>query len=127
MRMATLLAAAMAATIVVTGAAAQYRDRDDRHDRRDEHYRPHVTVFLHDDFRGRSMTIDRPIARLGETGMEDAISSIEVDGGAWQVCTDDDFRGHCEVIRHSIGRLDRMGMDDEISSIRPLGQRRQRY
>ncbi len=44
--------------------------------------RPRVTVFVDDDFRGRSMEITGPIRRLGPTGMEDKISAIGVDAAA---------------------------------------------
>ncbi|MFA6112978.1 MAG: beta/gamma crystallin-related protein [Sphingomonas sp.] len=107
-----VMAAAPAAT-----AQDRYRDRD---------YGPHITVFADDDFRGRSMEISGPIDRLGRTGMEDRISSIQVDSGRWQVCVDDDYRGRCEVIDRSIARLTRLGLDDKISSIRPLRPRRRR-
>jgi len=108
-------------------AGAQDRDRRDDRDRRGDRYRrPHVTVFADDDFRGRRLEIDGPIARLGPTGMEDKISSIGIDSGAWEVCTDDDFRGRCEIIDRSNSRLNRVGLEDNISSIRPAPPRRWR-
>lgn len=123
MKKSKLLATAIFVMTLVGPAVAQDRYRDE-YDRRDDG--PHITVFVDDDFRGRSMEITGPIRRLGPTGMEDKISSIGVDSGVWQVCVDDDFRGRCEIIDRSIGRLSRMGMDDKISSIRPMPQRRWR-
>jgi hypothetical protein len=86
-------------------------------------YGPSATFFVDDDFRGRAITLNQPVDRLGPTGMEDKISSIQVNGGRWLVCVDDDFRGRCMVVDHSIRKLSRMGMDDKISSVRPLPPR----
>ena len=79
-----------------------------------------ATFYADDHFRGRSVTLNHGVRRLGEIGMEDKISSIQVNGGRWLVCEDDDFRGRCITIDHSVGRLNRMGMDDKISSVRPI-------
>jgi hypothetical protein len=84
---------------------------------------PSATFYVDDDFRGRAMTLNHGIDRLGPTGMEDKISSIAVNGGRWLVCVDDDFKGRCMVVDHSIRKLSRMGMDDKISSVRPLPPR----
>ncbi|CUS45350.1 MAG: beta/gamma crystallin-related protein [Pseudomonadota bacterium] len=122
--MKTLKLVALAMMVVAAApSVAQDRDRDDY---RGRDYGPHITVFVDDDFRGRSMEITGPISRLGPTGMEDRISSISVESGRWQVCVDDYYRGRCEVIDRSIGRLTRLGLDDKISSIRPLPRRRWR-
>jgi len=118
----TRLGLTTAGLITLTIAAAA--PAQDRHGGRGD--RGSVTVFADDDFRGRRMDIDGPIARLGPTGMEDKISSIVINGGAWMVCTDDDFRGRCEVLDHSVRRLNRMGLEDNISSIRPAPRRRWR-
>lgn len=101
---------------------AGYGDRrDDRRfdDRRDDRA-PEATLFVDDDFRGRSITLNRGIRRLGPTGMEDKISSIGIRSGVWLVCSDDDFRGRCVTLDRSVGRLNAIGMEDNISSIRPL-------
>ncbi|MGI4879439.1 MAG: beta/gamma crystallin-related protein [Janthinobacterium lividum] len=79
-----------------------------------------ATFYSDDRFGGRSVTLDHGVRRLGEIGMEDKISSIQVNSGRWLVCQDDDFRGRCITIDHSVGRLSRMGMDDKISSVRPI-------
>ncbi len=92
-------------------------------DRRGDRGPPQATFFVDDDFRGRSITLDRPVRRLGPTGMEDKISSVGIRSGVWLVCADDDFRGRCVTLDHSIGRLSEIGMDDRISSIRPLRPR----
>lgn len=123
MKRLNLVALTLAVIAVAPTATAQERYRDGYRDRDGG---PRVTVFVDDDFRGRSMEITGPIRRLGPTGMEDKISAIGVDSGTWQVCVDDDFRGRCEIIDRSISRLSRMGLDDKISSIRPMPRPRRR-
>ena len=90
-------------------------------DRRYERSRaPEATIFIDDDFRGRSLTLNRGIRRLGQSGFEDKISSIGIRSGVWLVCSDDDFRGRCVTLDRSVGRLSAIGMEDNVSSIRPL-------
>ncbi len=79
-----------------------------------------ATFYADDRFSGRSVTLDHGVRRLGEIGMEDKISSIQVTSGRWLVCEDDDFRGRCVTIDRSIGHLNRIGMEDKISSVRPM-------
>lgn len=98
-----------------------YGDRRDDDRRYDERSRaPEATVFIDDDFRGRSLTLNHGIRRLGSSGFEDKISSIGIRSGVWLVCSDDDFRGRCVTLDRSVGRLSAIGMEDNISSIRPL-------
>ena len=100
----------------------RYGDRDDR--RYDDRRGPQeATLFADDDFRGRSITLDRGARRLASTGLEDRISSIGIRSGVWLVCSDDDFRGRCVTLDRSVPRLSAIGMEDNISSIRPLRPR----
>ena len=95
---------------------AGYGDR--RYD--DRNRAPEATIFIDDDFRGRSLTLNRGIRRLGQSGFEDKISSIGIRSGVWLVCSDDDFRGRCVTPDRPVGRLSAIGMEDNVSSIRPL-------
>jgi hypothetical protein len=58
---------------------------------------------------------------LANTGMNDRIRSIQLDGrsGPWIVCTNANFRGRCATIDRSIDDTGRIGMLDAISSLRP--------
>ena len=116
-----LLFVTAAATLAVSGAAiAQYRDRDGRGDRGPG--RAGATFYIDDNFNGRSVFVDRPVRSFRRYGMNDKISSINVQSGRWLVCVDDNFQGRCQVIDQSVGRLDRFGLDDKISSARPLSR-----
>ncbi|HEU4852022.1 MAG TPA: beta/gamma crystallin-related protein [Telluria sp.] len=84
-----------------------------------------VTLFQHDDFRGREVTIGDAAPDLVRLGFNDTASSIVVRSGAWEVCTDAGFRGECRVLeRGEYRRLD--GLNDRISSVRHAGGRDER-
>jgi hypothetical protein len=78
-----------------------------------------VTVFADPDFRGSSETFSGDIADLRDFGLNDEISSIEIQpGGAWEVCRDINFANQCQVLTRSVSDLGSLGWDDGISSIR---------
>jgi hypothetical protein len=119
-----LLGAAAVSMLMAAGASAQYRDRGGRDgDRGRDRARAGATFFVDDNFKGRSVYLDRPVRSFREFGMNDKASSIDIRFGRWLVCADDDFRGRCQVIDRSVDKLSRFGMDDMISSARPLSDR----
>lgn len=97
------LAFAMAALAMATQAVAQ------------------VTLYEHDNFRGRSFTAERQVMNFERAGFNDRASSVQVVGGRWEVCEDARFRGQCVVLRP--GRypsLAAMGLNDRLSSVREV-------
>ena len=81
-----------------------------------------ITVYEHPDFRGTSVSFRDGIPDLREHGLNDRITSLEVDGNqAWEVCRDIDFAGGCRVFTGSIDDLRAEGWNDRISSLRPAG------
>ena len=81
-----------------------------------------ITVYEHPDFRGRSVSFRNDVADLREHGLNDRITSIEVDGNqAWEVCRDANFSGGCRVFTGTITDLREEGWNDRISSLRPAG------
>jgi uncharacterized protein YcfJ len=79
-----------------------------------------ITLYEHDGFRGRAITINGPVANLRGSGFNDIASSALVDGGNWLACEDDNFRGRCIVLSPgSYVSLNQLGMNDNITSIRP--------
>ena len=81
-----------------------------------------ITVYEHPDFRGHSVTFREGISDLREHGLNDRITSIEIEGNqAWEVCRDIDFAGGCRVFTGSIEDLRGEGWNDRISSLRPAG------
>lgn len=81
-----------------------------------------ITVYEHPDFRGESVTFRNAIPDMREHGLNDRISSLEVDGNqAWEVCRDINFGGGCRVFQGSIDDLRSEGWNDRISSMRAVG------
>ena len=79
-----------------------------------------VTFFERENFRGRSVTIDRPAWNMDRQGFDDRASSAVVRGGDWQVCEDPGFRGRCAVLHPGEYRtLREVGLNNDISSVRP--------
>ena len=84
-----------------------------------------ITVFEDPDFRGDSVTFRNEVPDLRQQGLNDRISSLEVDGNqAWEVCRDVNFGGGCRVFQGSIENLRSEGWNDRISSMRPVGYAR---
>ena len=80
--------------------------------------RTSITVYADSNYRGYSQTFRSEIADLGRSGLNDQISSMELNG-AWEVCTDAYFRGQCQVITSSTRNLNYTSVNDRISSMRP--------
>ena len=81
-----------------------------------------ITVYEHPDFRGESVTFRNEVADLREHGLNDRISSMDVDGNqAWEVCRDINFSGGCRVFSGTIEDLRAQGWNDRISSMRAVG------
>ena len=81
-----------------------------------------ITVYEHPDFRGDSVTFRNAVPDLREHGLNDRISSLEVDGNqAWEVCRDVNFQGGCRVFQGTIDDLRSEGWNDRISSLRVVG------
>ena len=81
-----------------------------------------ITVYEHPDFRGDSVTFRNEVADLREHGLNDRISSLELDGNqAWEVCRDAHFSGGCRVFSGTIDDLRAAGWNDRISSMRAVG------
>jgi hypothetical protein len=84
-----------------------------------------ITLFTHDDFRGREVTLREPTPDLVALGFNDRASSIIVRSGRWEVCVDSEFRGQCVVFERGEYRS-LPGLNDRISSVREVGTGRDR-
>ncbi|MNS89524.1 Beta/Gamma crystallin [compost metagenome] len=78
-----------------------------------------ITVYRDADYRGQSLTFRQDIPNLRNSGMNDAISSMRLGRGSWEVCTDANFRGDCQIIHNDTRNLRNLGLNDKISSLRP--------
>ena len=82
-----------------------------------------ITFYEHDGFRGRAFTTDRQVVNFANQGFNDRASSVVVERGRWEACSDERFGGTCVVLRQgSYESLNGMGMNDKISSVRQVNQ-----
>ena len=79
-----------------------------------------LELFAGTGFRGHMMDLDRDMPRLGGRGEGLGISSLVVNEGTWELCTEPGFRGECETYDRGhyrdIGRL-----NNQVGSIRRIG------
>jgi hypothetical protein len=79
-----------------------------------------ITVYKQPNFTGEALTLRDDAAHLGNRGFLDQISSIEVNSGQWQVCTQPDFKGDCVILER--GRYPRLeqSLNHRIESVREV-------
>jgi uncharacterized protein YcfJ len=82
-----------------------------------------ITFYEGEGFRGRAFATDKQVWNLERFGFNDRASSVVVDRGRWEVCSDSRFGGRCVVLRRgSYDSLRGIGMDHRISSVRPVDE-----
>ncbi|TWO71872.1 glycine zipper 2TM domain-containing protein [Caenimonas sedimenti] len=85
-----------------------------------------IVLYEEREFRGRAVTVDRPVRNLDRMNFDDRTRSVVVERGRWEVCEEPRFEGRCAVLRR--GHYDSLrdaGVNWRISSVRPAeGQRR---
>lgn len=81
--------------------------------------RQSITVYQDANFRGPSQRFTSEMPNLGNTGLNDQISSLQVTG-TWEACTDAYFRGRCQTFTGDVRNLSILVMNDRISSLRPV-------
>ncbi len=79
-----------------------------------------ITLYQNRDFRGDTLTLSRAAPNLEQTGFNDSASSVVVQDGVWEVCTDPFYRGNCT--RLGPGQYNRVeGMlNDRVASAREI-------
>ena len=75
-------------------------------------------MFADSYYRGGSRALSNDVRDLRSMDFNDAISSLRIRSGSWQVCEDADFRGRCMTFDHDVDALDAQGFNDRISSVR---------
>ncbi|HEX4332334.1 MAG TPA: beta/gamma crystallin-related protein [Usitatibacter sp.] len=79
-----------------------------------------LELFAATSYRGHVMDVDRDMPRLGARDEGLGISSVVVNDGVWQLCSEPGFRGNCETYDRGhyrdIGRL-----NNQVGSIRRVG------
>lgn len=88
-----------------------------------------IILFPHADFRGRGRPfplqpvhrpLDKEFSDLRWIGRNDAVSSLKVLSGNWELCEHPAFRGWCRVFSEDELRLSARRFHDRVSSLRPV-------
>ena len=79
-----------------------------------------ITLFEHQNFSGRRMTLRGAVDNLDRTRFNDRASSLMIRSGIWELCSDAYYRGNCR--RLGPGQYSGLGpgTNDTISSLRPV-------
>jgi uncharacterized protein YcfJ len=79
-----------------------------------------ITLFSHEDFHGRRVTLTDPAPNFGDFHFNDRASSVVVEGEPWEVCQDIGFRNRCAIlVPGNYPNLAAVGLGDQLSSARP--------
>ena len=80
-----------------------------------------IEVYGQPGFRGRAEAFDRDVRNLSHEGFQNKISSVVVNEGRWELCTNRGFTGVCRV--YGPGEYPRLGgrLDDNVTSLRRVG------
>ena len=80
-----------------------------------------LTLYEHPNFNGAQVTLRGWTPSVRAIGFNDRTSSLVIDSGRWEVCTDSEFKGSCVILtRGEYPTLDRI-LNDRISSAREVG------
>jgi hypothetical protein len=79
-----------------------------------------VELFAGSAFRGHLMDVDRDLPRVGRGREGIGVSSLVVNEGTWQLCTEPRFEGECRTF--DAGRYRDIGrLNNQVGSIRRVG------
>lgn len=80
-----------------------------------------ITLYQRDSYGGRQFRATQSVSDLENVGFNDRTSSVIINGGSWQLCTDAYFRGRCVTLQSGeYPSLDSMGLNNAVSSIRDI-------
>ncbi|MFG5408294.1 beta/gamma crystallin-related protein [Piscinibacter sakaiensis] len=80
-----------------------------------------IRFFDGERFSGATFSTDQTLTQLQRHGFDDRASSVVVDGGTWELCSDARFGGRC--VSFSPGEypsLAAVGLDRRVSSVRKV-------
>ena len=80
-----------------------------------------IEIYAGQDFTGPRARLDRDVWSLQRRGMDDRVSSLVVNEGRWELCTQRGYEGFCRVF--GPGEYPRLGrrMEEQVSSMRRVG------
>jgi Beta/Gamma crystallin len=80
-----------------------------------------ITLYEHDDFRGRQITLNDAARDFERSGFNDRASSVIVRSGRWELCSDSGSRGYCQLFERGEYRSIDDRLNDRVSSAREIG------
>lgn len=82
-----------------------------------------IVLYEHANFAGQTLSAGRTVPNLASESFNDKASSIVVNSGQWQVCSEADFKGNCVTLDPGrYASLSTMGLNDKVSSLRATGR-----
>lgn len=80
-----------------------------------------LTLYEHPNFSGAHITLRGWTPSTSKIGFNDRASSLVIESGRWEVCTDSEFKGSCVILgRGEYATLDQT-LNNKISSVREVG------
>jgi hypothetical protein len=79
-----------------------------------------LSLFEREAFRGRQLMLRAATPDLADVGYQDAVASLVVRTGRWELCTEPAFKGHCAVFPQGEYRLLHGRFNGRVGSARPL-------
>lgn len=78
-----------------------------------------IVLYGQPGFAGRAVSLDDNVPDLAQHRFDNRASSVVVERGVWQLCTEPGYGGRCETFRRGEFReLDRL--DERVSSVRRI-------
>ncbi|MFT3727960.1 MAG: beta/gamma crystallin family protein [Terricaulis sp.] len=78
-----------------------------------------IVLFDNADFRGHSIGITQDTPNLQSRHFDKRASSVQLQGGRWQLCSEPNYGGHCIVVDENTD-LAAAQMGDMVSSVRRI-------
>jgi hypothetical protein len=79
-----------------------------------------LTLYKQPNFAGQQLTLRGGADDLTGRGFQDQTSSIEIQSGRWQVCTEPNFQGDCSVLERGRYPSLEQSLNHRIESARPM-------
>jgi len=80
-----------------------------------------IVVFDKNDFKGNTLTIDRPVPDLNALHFDNKIASLQIKGaGDWVLCENKNYTGRCARVQLAAGNLKLFQLNDRVSSLYPV-------
>ena len=79
-----------------------------------------IGIYPKKNYRGWSITLNDSQPELRDLGRNDAISSVRVKSGRWQLCTKKNYGGKCKIWTDDDPDLSKSKFNNKVSSIRML-------